>query len=29
VLTDANVTTSFGLPISISTRDGRWQAQAR
>jgi iron complex transport system ATP-binding protein len=29
VLTDANVTRSFGLSISISTRDGRWQAQAR
>jgi iron complex transport system ATP-binding protein len=29
VLTDANVTRSFGLSISISTLDGRWQAQAR
>lgn len=29
VLTDANVTTCFDLPISVSTSDGRWRAQAR
>ena len=29
VLTDANVTACFDLPISVAARDGRWQAQAR
>ena len=29
VLTDANVTTCFGMPISVSADDGRWRAQAR
>jgi iron complex transport system ATP-binding protein len=29
VLTDANVTTCFDLAISVTARDGRWQAQAR
>ncbi len=29
VLTDANVTGCFDLPIAITERDGRWQAHAR
>ena len=29
VLTDANVTACFDLEISVSTKDGRWRAQAR
>ena len=29
VLTDANVTACFEMPISVAARDGRWQAQAR
>ena len=29
VLTDANVTTCFDLPIFVSAKDGRWQAWAR
>jgi hypothetical protein len=28
VLTDANVTACFDVPISITGREGRWQAQA-
>jgi len=28
VLTDENVSTCFGMPISLSTSDGRWQARA-
>jgi iron complex transport system ATP-binding protein len=29
VLTDANVTICFDMPISVSADDGRWRAQAR